>query len=479
MKNITITIVLILFACPVWATTYYMAPASGGGNDASNGISASTPWLTPNHAVNCGDVILAAAGSYSSSNFIGSNWGKVTCAAGNNVAWLKCATFDTCKISGMAGPSDYGMNISSSYWGVQGWEIDGSATAGACFQAVSWTGSTIHHIIFANNIANGCGLGGFAFSEANQTASDDYIAVVGNMAYNSAGGTAYCASGIYVYEPIASDSLSGTHIYVAGNFAWNNINGACNNGAPSDGEGINFDTFDGDQTGTPMYSQQVVADNNILLANGGPGLEVFNNSIGTAPYSTFYLRHNTAWGNNAGPQQVVPSFAVSEILVYIGQNVQAFDNIAVTNATTGARSQPTHAYQVSTGNGTDIVSQNVGYAAGALANGIYSSAGFSFSLTNLLTTNPSFASATVPGAPNCGSFANVPACMATTIANFTPTAAAMKPYGYQMPAAAPTYDPLFPQWLCNVNLPSGLVTMGCLSASSLPAPVTITNVTIQ
>jgi hypothetical protein len=51
--------------------------------------------------------------------------------------------------------------------------------------------------------------------------------------------------------------------------------------------------------------------------------------------------------------------------------------------------------------------------------------------------------------------------MATVIANFTPTNEAASGYGYQIPGAAQIYDPLFPQWLCNVNLPAGLVTMGC------------------
>jgi hypothetical protein len=56
--------------------------------------------------------------------------------------------------------------------------------------------------------------------------------------------------------------------------------------------------------------------------------------------------------------------------------------------------------------------------------------------------------------------------MTTVIANFTPTAAGAGAYGYQIPSSASVYDPLFPQWLCNVNLPSGLVTMGCVTGSS-------------
>src|ERR1700719_2855781 len=81
MKKFALTILFILLASPAWATTYFLAPVSGGGSDSNNGTSASTPWLSPNHAVNCGDVIIAAAStSYSSANFVDGKWGTVTCA---------------------------------------------------------------------------------------------------------------------------------------------------------------------------------------------------------------------------------------------------------------------------------------------------------------------------------------------------------------------------------------------------------------
>src|SRR5580692_1801930 len=99
MKKLALAILLSTLSSPVWATTYYLATAAGGGNDSNNGTSPSTPWLTPNHAVNCGDVILAAAStSYSSHNFTIANWGPVTCSS-PGVAWLKCVTFDSCKIT--------------------------------------------------------------------------------------------------------------------------------------------------------------------------------------------------------------------------------------------------------------------------------------------------------------------------------------------------------------------------------------------
>jgi hypothetical protein len=308
----------------------------------------------------------------------------------------------------------------------------------------------------------------------------DYFDVIGNIAQNTAGGSAYCGSGISVYEPVASDSLPGTHIYIGGNFSWANVDGnPCAGGAPTDGEGINLDTFDGIQTGTPMYSQQVVVDNNILVANGGPGLEAFNNASGTASFSNIFFRHNTVWGNNTDTNALVAGYAVGQVLIYQAQNVQVFQNIAATNAAVGARSNPVYAYWVSTSNGSTHVYQNVGYSPSGTVNGVYNSIGFSYDPSDLFTTNPSFANATVPGVPSCSSFASVPACMATVIANFTPTAAAAKAFGYQLPSTSQTYDPLFPQWLCNVNLPAGLVTMGCFSAPSAPAAPTIMRVTIN
>lgn len=465
-----------LYATPLYATSYFL---SLSGSDSNNGTSTGTPWLTPNHAVNCGDVIIAAAGTYLYTSFAGANWGTVTCPAGNNVAWVICATFDACKIS-ISSSSQNGMNISVPYWGVQGFEVDGTSGSGPCFQAASFTGLTIHHIIFANNVAIGCGLNGFDTSEVSTTASTDYFAVIGNIAYNTVGGSIYCGSGISVYEPINFDTKPGTHIYIAGNFSWANINGnPCNGGLPSDGEGINLDTFDGSQTGTPVYTGQTVVDNNIVLANGGPGVEIFNNANGTAAYSHIYVRHNTTWGNNAGPNQSVAASYVAEILMAIAQNVESFDNIAVTNATSGAGAQPIYSHSVTSGNGTDHVYQSVGYAASGTNSNITSSAGFSYGPNNLFGTNPTFANPVAPGAPSCGSATSVPNCMSTVIANFTPTTTAAIGYGYQIPSTTSVYDPLYPQWLCSVtNLPSGLVTPGCVTGSAVSG-ASLSGVTVK
>ena len=471
-KRLTLFAFLFCVWVPAHATTYYLANASTSpvGSDANNGTSAATPWLSPNHAVNCGDVITAVASTaYLAANFASGKWGAVTCAAGNNVAWLTCATFDACKMSGM-GSLVNGMTVSASYWGVQGWEVDGTSSSGQCYIVQPPSTSNIHHIIFANDIASGCGLSGFEAGN-NNDAGVDYVVMVGNIAYGNTGGTLNCTSGLNVYSPVATDTLPGTHYYVAGNFSWNNVNGVnCGGSAATDGEGIIFDTFDGSQTaGLSPYTQQAVADNNILVANGGRGLEVILNYT-TPPNTHIYFRHNTVWGNNTDLSQTgIFAGLISEILLLNSNTTEIFQNIAATNATDGAGGNPIYSFSfVVTGQIGDVIYQNVGWAASGTYSFNYSPGNaFTYGPNNLFGTNPSFANAVAPGAPSCGSASSVPNCMATVIANFVPTAAAAKSYGYQAVSTVSRYDPLYPQWLCTVTLPTGLVTPGCLAGSAM------------
>ena len=452
----------VTLTTPVTSTgaTYYL---SATGNDSNNGLSSGSPWLSPNHPLNCGDVILAAPGTnYSAANFYTGKWGTVTCAAGNNVAWLKCATFDSCKISTSA---NQGMWVDKSYWGVQGWEITTAAsdTYGTCFIAQpNWgTPQTIHHIIFANNVANGCAQSGFASTPNIPSLKGvDYLVIVGNVAYNAAQGSGTCASGISVWEPVQSDSVAGTHIYVAGNFSYANLDpSTCNGTSPTDGEGIIFDTFDGSQTtGLSPYTAQAVATNNILVGNGGKGLEVYNNQAGSS-HASIYLTQNTTWGDLTDHNQ--SWLGCGELSITAASNVQAYGNIFSTDSATGCGGHPIYSMAISGGASSDMVTSNVAYGYSSSTTFVYDSGSFTFSQSNVLGGPPSFSKAAMPAAPSCGASANVPACMASMIANFSPLAATAQSMGYHVPSSTPISDPLFPKWLCSVTLPSGLVTMGC------------------
>jgi hypothetical protein len=442
-KSASATITIV----PSTGTTYYLAPTTAGGSDSNNGTSPTMPWASPNHALNCGDVILAASGNYGQLG----EFGNVTCPAGNSVAWLKCAKFGSCKISGSFTYS--AIYVNASYWGVQGWEVTASGSGGSCFTAQPNNGASIHHIIFANNIANGCTGGGIQ-AQSNGKISVDYLAFVGNIAYNSTSGSGACTSGINVFEPINYDTLPGTHIYIAGNFSWDNVDGKpCNGGAPTDGEGVNFDTWNG-----LAFTGQGVVTNNILIFNGGPGL--ITSGAGNN-YAKIYWEYNTLYGNHK--DSALPSCTVSGDLQFLYTSLaEAAYNIVATSAATGcANNAAYYALSVANSDGTDQVHDNFAYGLNGQNSVIYNSGTFSYGPNNTLGISPAFANPVDSGAPSCGSYANVPACMATVIANFTPTNAAAAGYGYQVPSSTPIYDPLFPKWLCNVNLPSGLVTMGC------------------
>ncbi len=447
-------------------TTYYLAPASAGGNDSNNGLSASAPWRTPNHSVKCGDLISAAPGSYDAADFTVNNWGTVSCPAGNSVAWLACAKFDSCRISTSSMSS--GMWIDRSYWGVQGWEVttQSGGTDPACFQiAPNFNNPVeIHHIIIANNVANGCQAGGISsVNHFGRAIGVDYLAVVGNIAYNSTQGSSECYTGISVFAPIASDSLPGTHIYLAGNFSWDNFDPSyCAGGPATDGEGLMFDELDASNQNLTPYAAQVVADNNILLANGGAGLQVDHNNAGNGPWATVYSRHNTMWGNNHDMN--LTGWGHAELLIGEVNNTQSFYDLAVTNLAMGGANHPVYGFYVlDSPTTTNQMYLDWGYSSTGTSAGSIVSPGFSFASNNTFGINPNLANPVIPGAPNCGSSSNVPACMATVIANFTPTNTAAQSYGYQRPSSTPVKDTLFPQWLCSVNnFPAGLVTMGCV-----------------
>ncbi len=446
----------ISLATPVVAgTTYYLSPT---GNDASDGLSSATSWVTPNHPVNCGDVILAAPSNLYSGGML-SAFGHVSCASRDMVAWLKCAVFDGCKVQNYGG---FGISVTQSYWGVQGFEVSVALpNQNGCFSAGPLSSTTsVHHIIFANNVANGCSLGGIGSSN-NGNASVDYLVIVGNIAYNAGSSSGECFSGISIYQPVQTDSLAGTHIYVAGNFSYGNFDAnPCAGGKPTDGEGIIFDTFDGSQGGLPSpYTAQAVATNNILVANGGRGFEVFENQGGTQ-HAHIYSSHNTMWGNNRDTNQ--SGSWCGEELIAQAKNVESSYDLAMTSSATGCGAFPVYAFYVAEGDASVQVANAWGFSGVGTTSGVSSAAGFNFSTTDRFGTDPILSNPFVPGAPNCTGSLNAPSCMAAVIAAFKPTSPAAAAFGYQTPSATPVSDPLFPRWVCNVNLPPGLVTMGCL-----------------
>lgn len=444
---------------PVANTCYYLSPS---GSDSNNGLTTGTAWLTPNHAVNCGDAIDAAAStSYDHGNLNAGNWGTVTCPSADNVAFLTCATFDGCKIALGTNPS--GIIPTASFWGVVGWEVsqDTNSAYDQCF-GVGDNTTGIHHILFADNIANGCWDGGITAYQHSTTVSFDYMVVAGNAVYNAAQGNGVCGQGISFQAPIASDTNAGTHIYVANNFIWATTDpNPCQGGTTTDGSGVYFGALDGfGGGGIAAYSQQIVATNNISVGNGAPGLEMWHNTTGGTP-APFYMDHNTNWHNTN--DTALNSGNYGELTVQESDNFHLTYNLSSANQATASSGATTY-YAIYIENNGSGATEDHNWWYSSYGHNTGSNIGWTFGPNDVIGTDPVFASPAVPGAPSCGSYSSVPACMATMIANFTPTAGGASAYGYQPVTGTLVHDTLFPQWLCPhivAELPVGVIENGC------------------
>jgi hypothetical protein len=496
MRRLALAFLLSLIVSPAWATTYFLAPAAGGGSDSNNGLSSGAPWLTPNHAVNCGDVILAAAGNYSNSSF-GNNWGSVSCPGANNVAWLKCNSIGfACVING----GGLGMQMNQSWWGVQGWLIENVSTC-ININASGATGSlvTTHHVLIANNICSNASGNGFNTNNYLQvpgcnymcaTAGVDYQTFIGNWVYKAASTTSDCYAAFSIYEPVNSDNAPGTHIFEAGNIANDVMNGICSGGQTYSGDVFLMDTMDGEQQYlASAYSGQVVIENNLCLYDGGRCFDAYD-SYRNGPNAVQYVRQNTAYGvmsdtnqwnmngacaafvtrqsdNNSGPSPYTG----------LGGDRNATFTRNLTQMTLATNCQGDTVYDFYFQYSANITaSDNFSFTASNAYSGQgTNNSGVTYSNEHT-GVNPGFANPVDPGAPNCSGFATVPACFATVVAHFTPSGNAVG-YGYQVPGP-PVPDALYPQWLCNVTLPPGLVTNGCLTGGTGSAPAPPTNVKI-
>lgn len=453
---------------------YYIATT---GNDANPGTSAS-PWASPNHALNCGDVIIAQTGTYAASNFASGKWGTVTCAAGNSVVWLVCATFDACKIT--ATGTAYGMYVDRSYWGVSGWEVSTAATGFTCFAAAppsSGAVAGVHHIVFANDIANGCGGGGFSTFNVGSF-SVDYFAAVGDIAYNAAQNSLNCYSGFTTYQPIPLNANSGPHIFFGGDYGWGNVDpNPCAGTTPTNGDFLILDSIQGDNpggaTGVP-FTQYIAVKNNIGVCNGSSGFEVQTYTKNPTTPNNVLFANNTAWGNltdgnintnlcagskinkaygiawTANIDQVTSSTACTAHTAY---GFYAFDT-----ATSGS-SYSTAPLTTFTNNFIQAASaQNVGsFNDETPANTFVQGSG------NTTGTSPAFSAPACPPAPSCGTASSVADCMGTVISHFTPTAGGTSGKGYQVASLTNGTDQAnYPQWLCQTGLPAGLYTPNCL-----------------
>jgi hypothetical protein len=422
-------------------TTFYMSTT---GSDDNPGTQES-PWASPKHNLRCGEVIIAATGTYSSANFgVGGNWGTVSsCPStrGVHFATVICAVAFSCIINDTAKNA---VLIDQSNWAFIGWSL--SSTAGNCMLAMPRRSANIHHIAFINNVANGCQQGVATVPYfRDRHFGVDYFAAVGVITYNAALATSVCTSGISIYEPVNYDTVPGTHIFIAGAFSFANIDPSnCNRGANTDGEGITFDDWSHSQSRGIPYTGQGVIEQSLVAGNGSAGISIFNNTAGIA-----YITSTTVWNDFQSSTQTGGG---GEIIFNQSTSV----TLAIGNLVQGTVTSRANIYGcfVNAGNASNGISGNYCNGPSGQNADAVSSPGFTFGFN--ATTPPPFANPSTPGVPSCSGFATVTGCMETVINNFSNSTG----IGYQSPGPCTANDALFPTWLKGI-IPAGIITKPC------------------
>lgn len=480
---------------------YFMA--ASGCSDSNNGTSAATPWCTPNHALNCGDVIIAATGSYT-NDF--ATWGTVsncpsttagtTGSGGVYTAVLLCGgALQTCTINCSTAPCNSGhvgsegssaasacMNVNTNHWAIEGWTCTGNGTSKRGFQADACLTTTtrLGYIAFINTIVYNSAQGYDTDECGNNTASPgsgiDEFAVVGAYVQNS-NNNSTCFSAVDVVAPANFDALSGTHVIFAGIFAVNNSN--LTSGCSSDGEGLMFDTWD-----AHGYSGQGYVYDNIVTTSSWAGLQVFMQSF-NASSPHIYIDHNTFY-NNLVCTPFSPKTGQSEINIQAANSfswtINTTNNIvqtgrAATPSTTSCTAQSSvHTYAMLTGTGSSVSFSTTGnfFAGEATAcdgtcdtgdNVVWFNSGGPGSGNTYGTGHaanaPGFANESDmtnwQSTPSCSgditttqcigwNYTNQTATSLTPIADLTPSASGTSGIGYVPPGACAA-NSLWPTWL--------------------------------
>jgi hypothetical protein len=473
----------------------FMSPS---GSDAANGLTPATAWATPNHAMNCGDVILAASGTYT-TQFAGS-WGTVSnCPSttggidGTGGIWfaaIVCAGPDlvSCPLNSTStGGSNGVVAPTTNNWSVQGFKVTvaGGADRGFAINPPNQT-TILHHYAFINNVVfntnqafggNDCPGGTCNHNVPGD--GFDYWAIIGNIAQNSAQ-DGICLGAIDAVGVANQDTLPGTHIYVFNNFAISN--NTADNGCVIDEEGSMFDTWD-----AHGYANQGVIANNIVYNSIRYGFQMFSQSFNTSSptikvYNNTYFNNLQQTGTDSADGELNWSFSSNGGSI-AGWTFSVLRNIAYnTHATSpgGTTHNPVYAAVIggttwsnftfgSTGN-ENVLLGSATSCAGTCDSGVAPFTISNFNSNGLGTnfiTNPNFANTTDLfanhlGVPDCTGFENVSQCMGwdarnhslfplSVISDLTAGCAQCTGKGFQRPDIVCAPNPDYPAWLKGMN----------------------------
>ena len=266
-------------------TTYYISPT---GNDSNSGTSPATAWATPKHAVNCGDVLIAAPGAYNSDQFGANNWGTVSACpsttggidgkGGVYFAVLLCGgpghdelhgrrrrpggRSGSIRRTGRSKASRRRKPATASRGRLRGRlrRRNVGDHARPCTTSHSSTTLPAAATPRASTATRGPGRAA-AWTSTRWSARSPTTRRPARAAQGSAAAASRSS------RSNGPDTSAGTHVFVAGAFSYKNINAPRGAGCNTDGEGLIFDSW-----GVQPYAYQAVAEQNVFWGNGGPGL---------------------------------------------------------------------------------------------------------------------------------------------------------------------------------------------------------------
>jgi len=458
------------YSLPSGDVLHYMAPSGSGGSDSNDGLAATVggghgPWLTPNHALHCGDVIVAVTGTYSASGMgtfgavsnCPSTTGGIDGTGGVWFAVIVCAgKLTTCD---MTGTTNIAVNITSHNWAVEGFQVH-NATGTAAFLNNGKPTAT-HHVAFINDIAYSTPIG---FGSGDDGTSHDvpgvsgfdYAAFVGTLAQNSEQNTV-CTAATTMTGPNMLDTAAGTHIFIYGSFSYDIPDNGCRVG---DMEDFMFDTFDAHGVTTTG-----VILNNLGWGAASVGVNSFTQNFNSVAGLHVYIENNTTYHD----MEVISGY-LGELRIQNNNTAPEFEYIY--NNVFLATASATNSCGISAGAsaGSNIIVGATGKenVAWSTANSGWGICYYSVATGVNFVTNPNFTNTAdllanwVGVAPNCSGYATTTACMGydattstlrtlTPISDLTPTCTNCAGKGYQLPSvtcvtSGDIYN-LYPTWL--------------------------------
>src|SRR5882672_2649172 len=477
---------------------YYLSQT---GNDANNGLTPATAWLTPNHSVKCGDVIIDATGNYArqfntwgTSSDCPSTSGGIDSTGGIYFATMLCGGTFVGACNNTLTSSGNTFDINKSNWAVMGWSSTTPNTSGqssSFFMDSCSVASTLHHVAFINNESINSG-SSFLAGPCASTTSFDYWAVVGNIAERgNTDGPSVCGGSINPVSPQNFDTVAGTHIFIHGNGVWNSVGPGCSSN--SDGEGVNLDSFD-----RLNYSQKTVLTNNIIYTSHTFGINIFYAGGGIGIQTPFNICNNTMYNNSINGFPVGGNYggitfngSTSPWATTLCKNIVQEPNSTNTGgggvfALEVGNPQPN---AVIGGTGVENILKGAHTSCRGSCDPGNNAVAFNGANVGInIYTNPLFTNVTdlinnQNGPPNCSSFQSVTQCMGydpltstltvpSIISDLQASCAGCSGKGYQLPNKTCAPNPDYPVWckgICgglywdgvNVRVMRSLITVPC------------------